>query len=95
MVVAPIELAHADSFAPAHLAQAARGSGARSRPDKKILNTVAAASTRATANMLGGDVALDLSIMPAVVFTDPQVATVGLMSRPRAASVVWPWRPGR
>ncbi len=38
----------------------------------------AAAGTRAAANMLGGDEALDLSIVPAVVFTDPQVATVGL-----------------
>jgi mercuric reductase len=28
--------------------------------------------------MLGGDAALDLSAMPSVVFTDPQVATVGL-----------------
>jgi mercuric reductase len=38
----------------------------------------AAAGTRAAANMLGGHAKLDLSIMPAVVFTDPQVATVGL-----------------
>jgi len=38
----------------------------------------AAAGTRAAVNMTGGDVALDLSAMPAVVFTDPQVATVGL-----------------
>ena len=28
--------------------------------------------------MMGGDVALDLTAMPAVIFTDPQVATVGL-----------------
>jgi mercuric reductase len=27
--------------------------------------------------MTGGDAALDLTAMPAVVFTDPQVATVG------------------
>ena len=38
----------------------------------------AAAGSRAAANMLGGDEALDLAIVPAVVFTDPQVATVGL-----------------
>ncbi len=38
----------------------------------------AAAGTRAAANMLGGDERLDLSTVPAVVFTDPQVATVGL-----------------
>lgn len=34
--------------------------------------------SRAAVNMTGGDVTLDLSAMPAVVFTDPQVATVGL-----------------
>ena len=38
----------------------------------------AAAGTRAAINMTGGDTALDLTAMPAVVFTDPQVATVGL-----------------
>ncbi len=38
----------------------------------------AAAGTRAAINMTGGDEALDLSAMPAVVFTDPQVGTVGL-----------------
>jgi len=38
----------------------------------------AAAGTRATINMTGGDAALDLTAMPAVVFTEPQVGTVGL-----------------
>jgi mercuric reductase len=38
----------------------------------------AAAGTRAADNMTGGDAALDLRAMPAVVFTDPQVAMVGL-----------------
>ena len=38
----------------------------------------AAAGTRAAVNMTGGEAALDLATMPAVVFTDPQVATVGL-----------------
>jgi len=38
----------------------------------------AAAGTRAARNMTGDDVAIDLSAMPAVVFTEPQVATVGL-----------------
>ncbi len=38
----------------------------------------AAAGTRAARNMTGDDVVLDLSTMPAVVFTEPQVATVGL-----------------
>jgi len=37
----------------------------------------AAAGTRAAINMTGGCAALDLTTMPAVVFTDPQVATVG------------------
>ncbi len=37
----------------------------------------AAAGTRAAVNMTGGDAKLDLDAMPAVVFTDPQVATVG------------------
>jgi mercuric reductase len=38
----------------------------------------AAGGTRAAINMTGGDATLDLSTMPAVVFTEPQIATVGL-----------------
>ena len=38
----------------------------------------AAGGTRAAINMTGGDARLDLSVLPAVVFTDPQVATVGV-----------------
>jgi mercuric reductase len=38
----------------------------------------AAAGTRAAANMLDGDEILDISIVPAVVFTEPQIAIVGL-----------------
>ncbi len=38
----------------------------------------AAAGSRAAQNMTGGETTLDLRSMPAVVFTDPQVATVGL-----------------
>ena len=38
----------------------------------------AAAGTTAAVNMLGGDSTLDLSIVPAVTFTEPQIATVGL-----------------
>ncbi len=37
----------------------------------------AAAGTRAAINMTGGEATLDLATMPAVVFTDPQVAWVG------------------
>ncbi|QCB46505.1 mercury(II) reductase [Hydrogenophaga sp. PAMC20947] len=44
----------------------------------QFVYVAAAAGTRAATNMLGGDAQLNLSAMPAVVFTDPQVATVGL-----------------
>ncbi len=44
----------------------------------QFVYVAAAAGTRAAINMTGGAAALDLSAMPAVVFTDPQVATVGL-----------------
>jgi len=44
----------------------------------QFVYVAAAAGTRAAINMTGGDAVLDLTTMPAVVFTDPQVATVGL-----------------
>ncbi len=44
----------------------------------QFVYVAAAAGTRAAVNMTGGDAALDLTAMPAVVFTDPQVATAGL-----------------
>jgi mercuric reductase len=44
----------------------------------QFVYVAAAGGTRAAINMTGGDARLDLSTMPAVVFTDPQVATVGL-----------------
>ncbi len=44
----------------------------------QFVYVAAAAGTRAAINMTGGDATLDLTTMPAVVFTDPQVATVGL-----------------
>ena len=44
----------------------------------QFVYVAAAAGTRAAVNMAGGDARLDLDTMPAVVFTDPQVATVGL-----------------
>ncbi|NDP39249.1 MAG: FAD-dependent oxidoreductase, partial [Rhodoferax sp.] len=44
----------------------------------QFVYVAAAAGTRAAVNMTGGDATLDLTAMPAVVFTDPQVATVGL-----------------
>ncbi len=43
----------------------------------QFVYVAAAAGTRAARNMLGGDVAIDLSVLPAVVFTSPQVSTVG------------------
>ncbi len=44
----------------------------------QFVHVAAAAGTRAAINMTGGNVVLDLTAMPAVVFTDPQAATVGL-----------------
>jgi mercuric reductase len=44
----------------------------------QFVYVAAAAGTRAAINMTGGEAPLDLTAMPAVVFTDPQVATVGL-----------------
>jgi mercuric reductase len=44
----------------------------------QFVYVAAAAGTRAAINMTGGEAALDLTAMPAVVFTDPQVATVGM-----------------
>ncbi|RMG30246.1 MAG: mercury(II) reductase [Gammaproteobacteria bacterium] len=43
-----------------------------------LVYVAAAAGTRAAINMTGGDAALDLRVLPTVVFTDPAVATVGL-----------------
>ena len=43
----------------------------------QFVYVAAAAGTRAAINMTGGEATLDLTAMPAVVFTDPQVATVG------------------
>lgn len=47
----------------------------------QFVYVAAAGGTRAAINMTGGEAVLDLSAMPAVVFTDPQVATVGLNER--------------
>jgi mercuric reductase len=44
----------------------------------QFVYVAAAAGTRAAIHMTGGDARLDLTALPAVVFTDPQVATVGL-----------------
>ncbi len=44
----------------------------------QFVYVAAAAGTRAASNMMGKNVKLDLAVMPAVVFTNPQVATVGL-----------------
>ena len=43
----------------------------------QFVYVAAAAGTRAAINMTGGESTLDLTTMPAVVFIDPQVATVG------------------
>lgn len=44
----------------------------------RFVYVAAAGGSRAATNMTGGDANFDLSAMPAVIFTDPQVATVGL-----------------
>ena len=44
----------------------------------QFVYVAAAGGSRAAVNMTGGKTILDLSAMPAVMFTDPQVATVGL-----------------
>lgn len=44
----------------------------------QFVYVAAAAGAKAAINMTGGHAELDLSAMPAVVFTDPQIATVGL-----------------
>ena len=44
----------------------------------QFVYVAAAGGTRAAINMTGGDATLDLYSMPAVVFTEPQIATVGL-----------------
>ncbi|HBY85466.1 MAG TPA: mercury(II) reductase [Colwellia sp.] len=44
----------------------------------QFVYVAAASGSRAGINMTGGNASLDLSTMPAVIFTDPQIATVGL-----------------
>ncbi len=44
----------------------------------QFVYVAAAGGSRAAQNMTGGEATLDLRSMPTVVFTDPQVATVGL-----------------
>lgn len=51
----------------------------------QFVYVAAAAGTRAAINMTGGDAKLDLSVLPEVIFTDPQVATVGLDERQASA----------
>lgn len=52
----------------------------------QFVYVAAAAGSRAGINMTGGDTKLDLSAMPAVIFTDPQVATVGLTEKQAKSS---------
>ena len=47
----------------------------------QFVYVAAAAGTRAAINMTGGDARLDLHVLPEVVFTDPQMAVVGLDER--------------
>ncbi len=48
----------------------------------QFVYVAAAGGSRAADNMTGGDVAPDLRSMPAVIFTDPQIANVGLTEAP-------------
>jgi len=52
----------------------------------QFVYVAAAAGTRAAVNMTGGDAKLDLHVVPEVVFTDPQVAVVGLDERAAATA---------
>lgn len=54
----------------------------------KFVYVAAAAGTRTGINMTGGKAELDLTTMPAVIFTDPQIATVGVTeAEARAAGI--------
>ena len=54
----------------------------------QLVYVAAAAGKRAAINMTGGNARLDLAVVPAVVFTDPAVATVGLdEAQARAAGI--------
>jgi mercuric reductase len=55
-------------------------------PLPELVYVAAAAGTRAAVNMTGGEARLDLATMPAVVFTDPQAAWVGLSERQAQAA---------
>lgn len=44
----------------------------------QFVYVAATAGSRAAVNMTGGDEQLDLGVLPEVIFTDPQIATVGL-----------------
>ena len=52
----------------------------------QFVYVAAAGGSRAAVNMTGGDARLDLSAMPEVVFTEPQIATVGLSEADADAS---------
>lgn len=64
----------------------------------QLVYVAGAAGRRAVENITGGDARLDLSVMPEVIFTNPQIATVGLDKQragPRASPVfagAWIWR---
>ena len=54
----------------------------------QLVYVAAAAGTHSAVNMTGGHSTLDLSVLPRVLFTEPQVATVGLdEAQARAAGV--------
>jgi len=54
----------------------------------QFVYVAAASGARAAVNMTGGDASINLSTMPAVIFTDPQVATVGLSEEQAKANKI-------
>ena len=57
-------------------------------PLPPLVYVAAAAGTRAATNMTGGDAALNLSVVPRVVFTDPQIAVIGLTETAARAAAI-------
>lgn len=57
-------------------------------PLPAFVYVAAAAGTRAGINMTGGEIVIDTDVVPAVIFTEPQVSTVGMSeSRAREAGI--------
>ncbi|MBB3189517.1 mercury(II) reductase [Halomonas cerina] len=75
-----VETVHGAIMVDAHLQTSVPGLYAAGdcTNQPQFVYVAAAGGSRAAINMTGGEATLDLGAMPAVIFTDPQVATVGL-----------------